>query len=85
MSESGPSEGLVSGSEIEELSALFDRSEFAMDPTSEDCKRAASEFFSRIFAIYTNRVSIAFPDVKFDTFRSAIRTRCRAYLRNKKN
>jgi hypothetical protein len=81
MSEAGPADGFISRADIEELAVLFDRFEFALDPTSEDCKVAEVELEDRVRAIFLERVSASYPSISYTFFRCKVRTQCRTYLR----
>lgn len=81
MSEPEPAEGLVSRDDLAALAALFDRSEFALDPLSEDCRLAEIEFEDRVRQIFRERVQPAFPGVGYTVFRSKVKSLCRLYLR----
>lgn len=84
MSDSSSSGELVSKAELEEVAELFDRSEFAIDPTSADCRAADAEFSDKIELIY-KRVRVSCPDLTLVCFRSKAKSLCRAFLRNKRN
>lgn len=81
MSESEPSDGSISVAEIAELAELFDKSEFAFDPTSEECKEAYSAFESRLRDLFEGKIEKQFPTVSFHLFRCGILSQCRIYIR----
>jgi len=81
MSETGPTDGLISRADIAELAVLFDRFEFALDPTSNDCKAAEVEFEDRVLALFLERIASAHPEISFTFFRCRVRSQCRTYLR----
>jgi hypothetical protein len=63
------------------LAELFDRSEHALNPTSQEAKIAEAELDDRIQAFYSEKVKPVHPEVTFLMFRLKIRSLCRAYLR----
>ena len=74
--------GPVSRAELEELAALFDRSEFALDPTASSAKEARSEFENRV-AKYFERIRRLPQSQSLSefVFKAKLRTLCRQYLR----
>jgi hypothetical protein len=56
MPDNESSDGIISKSELEELSSLFDRFEFALDPMSADCKLAESQFQDLVQSLYESKV-----------------------------
>ena len=81
MSEDGFPEGLVTRTELEELAALFDESEFAFDPRSIAAGEAESEFENRIRKIFEERVVPAYPRLAFPLFYCKLKSACRTFLR----
>ena len=81
MSESGASEGLISRDDIATLAILFDRSELAIDPTSQDSRLAEADFEDQIRLLYSTKVQSAHPSLSLSLFRSKARSLCRTYLR----
>jgi hypothetical protein len=81
MSEDHASEGLVSRADIAGLALLFDRSEFAIDPTSEDCKLAEIEFEDSMKRIFSEKVAPNHPEVSLIAYRCHVRGLCRKFLR----
>ena len=81
MSETGSSEGLISRDDIATLSGVFDRSELAIDPTSQDARLAEAEFEDQIKLLYATKVQPDHSSVSLSLFRSKARSLCRAYLR----
>lgn len=75
------SDGIISSGEIAVLADLFDRSELAFDPTSDDCKEAAIALTARLEEIYGNRIKPASPQISHHAFSCAIRKQLRAYIR----
>lgn len=73
--------GLVSRDDIADLAVWFDRSEFALDPLSEDCRLAEMEFEDRVHSLFREKVQPRFPGVGFIVFRSKVKSLCRAYLK----
>ena len=84
MPEAGYPEGAVSRADIVELAGLFDRFEFAIDPTSEDCRLAEAWFEDRVRQLYATKVVAAFPMVSLTLFRCRVRSLCRAYFKRNK-
>jgi hypothetical protein len=82
MPEDGVPEGNISGEDIAELAALFDRFEYAFDPMSLRAKEAESKFEDRVLLLFRERVEPNYSSVSFTAFRCRIRSLCRAYLRN---
>ena len=81
MCASESSGGIVSLTEIAELADLFDQSEFAFDPTSDESKEAAVTLESRVREIYEERIQPYHKGLSLYQFRCAIRTECRQYVR----
>lgn len=81
MSESESSDGIISVAEIAELSNLFDQSEFAFDPTSDECKEAYSQLESRLRYLFEEKIEKQFAGVSFHQFRCGILSQCRLYIR----
>ena len=81
MSETESAEGLVSRGDIAELAVLLDRSEFAIDPTSRECKLAEVEFEDKVKQLHLEKVATVHPSVSLPLFRSRIKSLCRIYLR----
>jgi hypothetical protein len=73
--------GLVSRNEIAELAVWFDRSEFALERLSEDCRLAEMEFEDRIHSLFREKVQAHFPGVGFSVFCSKIKSLRRTYLK----
>ena len=82
MSESEHAAGLISSSELEEVAIIFDRFEFAIDPTSQDCRLAEAEFNSKLRMFY-DRVSKEYKSLTYHDFRCGLRNRCREIIRNR--
>lgn len=81
MPEDRPSGGLVTRAQLEELAALFDRFEFAIDPLSVEAREAESQFNSRIYEIFRTEIAPHYSSVSEAVFRGKIRTACRALIR----
>lgn len=81
MCESESSDGVISLAEIAELADLFDRSEFAFDPTSDESKEAAVMLESRIREIYEERIEPLHKGFSLYQFRCIVRSECRKYVR----
>ena len=79
MSES--TDGIVSPDDLAELADLFDRSEFAFDPLSEECREATAMFEVVLESIYDRKVKTLFPKITLHQFRCGIRKRCREFIR----
>ena len=74
------SEGIVSESELAQLTDLFRRFEGATDPFSTDCEAAKSEFYAILREVYVERVRAKFSDIDFSIFTSMTRKMCRHRL-----
>ena len=61
MGEDGDSTGIISKECLDQFAALFDRSEYAIDPNSRDAKEAESELSSLMDQVYRNKVQQKFP------------------------
>jgi hypothetical protein len=72
--------GIVSESELAELTKLFLCFEGAADPLSADCRNAKARFHFLPREIYIQRVRPRFTDVDFSIFTSMTRRRCRDRL-----
>ena len=81
MPEDEAPEGIITRDDIEALSLLYDQYEFAIDPTSVECKAAEVEFESILKQLYYQKVSPAHPEVQFGFFKSQVSFMCRAYVR----
>lgn len=81
MSEDHAASGVISREDIAELSVLFDRFEFALDPTSEDCKLAEIEFEDTVKRLFDEKVAPNYPDFSLMAFRCHIRGLSRKFLR----
>jgi hypothetical protein len=85
MSENSPSSGIISSNELEELAGLFDRWEFALDPTSDDCKAAEIQFQARVQDLFDAKIRAAYPELNIIRFSCGVKAQARAFLRNKRN
>jgi hypothetical protein len=81
MQEEPTSQGIISRDDLAELSVLFDRFEFALDPTSDDCKLAEVEFENEVERLYRDKVVQNFSGVSLMQFRCHIRGLCRKFLK----
>jgi hypothetical protein len=81
MSEHGAPEWAIPRDEIAELAALFDRFEYAFDPTFIAAKEAESKFEDRVLQLFRERGHPNFADVNSSLFHSKLRTLCRLYFR----
>ena len=73
------SSGHISREQLDQLVALFDRSEYALDPNSRDAKEAESDFNSlldRLFQEVTQKGLSLAPT----QFRAMVRQRCQAII-----
>ncbi len=74
-------DAIVSPVQLAELADLFDRSEFAFDPLSEECREATAKFEDLLRDIYEHTVKTKFPAITLNQFRCGIRKRCREFIR----
>jgi hypothetical protein len=81
MGEEGDSGGLVSKDQLEQLVRLFDRFEYAQDPTSRDAKEAESEYYDLVDALNMT-VGSSVPPAQFQAF---VRRHCRAIIAKEVN
>lgn len=81
MPEEPASQGIVSRDDIADLAVLFDRFEYALDPTSDECKLAEVEFEDCVDSLYQSKVVHSYPEVSLMQFRCHIRGLCRRFLR----
>jgi len=81
MSEEPASQGIISRDDLADLAVLFDRFEFALDPTSDDCKLAEVEFEDGVDRLFRDKVAPNFPGVSLMHFRCHIRGLCRKFLK----
>ena len=81
MPEEPTSQGIVSRDDLAELSVLFDRFEFALYPTSDDCKLAEVDFENEVERLYRDKVVQNFSGVSLMQFRCQIRALCRKFLK----
>jgi len=77
MREDTGSGGIVSEDELVRLTELFLKFEGAIDPLSNACREAESEFNSFIETIYVEKVKPAYESLTFSYFRSYVRNVCR--------
>lgn len=82
MSESDFTDGAISLKEIAELAALFDQSEYAFDPMSDECKEASVLLENRIRDLFEDKILPQSSILSLYHFRCAIRKQCRLYVRN---
>ncbi len=80
MPEDGAPERGISRNDIVEIAGIFDRYEFAIDPTSEDCRQAEAEFEDRVRQIFEEKIAPYFPDVQLRDFRCHVRVLCRRFI-----
>lgn len=71
----------ISSSEIAQLAELFDRSEFAIDPTSEECKEATVAFSKLVDTLHKEKILPYSSSITLHQFRCAVRKQCRDYIR----
>jgi hypothetical protein len=74
-------EGIISRDDISRLSHLFDRSEFAIDPLSDDCKQAESDLADEIRSLFNEKVFPIYPQITLPAFRCHVRKLCRDLLK----
>jgi hypothetical protein len=74
----GNSGGIVSESELAELTKLFIGFEGATDPLCPECRNAKRAFHLILREIYIQRVRPAFMDIDYSIFASLTRRICRA-------
>ena len=79
MSES--TDGIISPDDLAELADLFDRSELAFDPLSEECRVATAKFEELLENVYDKKVKTMFREITLHQFRCGIRKRCREFIR----
>jgi hypothetical protein len=72
--------GIVSESELAELTKLFLGFEGAADPLSSDCQDAKLGFHFLLRQIYIQKVRPKFVDIDFSVFASMTRRMCRERL-----
>jgi hypothetical protein len=72
--------GIVSESELAELTKLFLRFEGAADPFSADCQNSKCAFYLILREIYIQKVRPKFIDIDFSIFASMTRRMCRDRL-----
>lgn len=76
----GNSGGIVSESELAQLTRLFFSFEGAADPLSPSCQSAKDGFYLLLRDIYIQRVRPRFTDIDFSIFASMTRRMCRNRL-----
>ena len=69
--------GVVSESELSELTVLFSQFEGAMDPLSIHCREAEAKFNQLVEAIYNKKVVQKFSSISLPKFMSYTRCACR--------
>jgi hypothetical protein len=67
--------------QIARLAELYDRFNNALDPFSEECRRAKDELEASISNLHSAHAS----DVSFSEFRCELIRHCREYLRKNKS
>ena len=80
MSEHQNTGGIISRDEIAELSAIFDRFEYALDPTTAECRSAEIDFDDRTKLIFAEKIHHIYPSLTLHQFRCHLRTLCRKFL-----
>lgn len=70
MSEHGAPERAITRDEIAELAVLFDRFEYAFDPTSISAREAESQFEDRVLQLFRERVQSNFSSLSYGLFHS---------------
>lgn len=81
MPDHGVPEGVISREDLAKLAALFDRSEYALDPLSLSAKEAESQFEDEVLMLFRELVEPHYSSISFTVFRCKVRSLCRAYLR----
>lgn len=84
MSGDGFSEGDLTRTELGELAELFDRFQFAFDPTEEAARCAEADFDRRLADLFEARVHPIHPQLRLEVFSARIRVRCWEYLKKNK-
>ena len=78
------SSGAVSRNDIVALAALYDASEFALDPLGTAAIEAEKQFEEKVLSLYESIVRIRFPALTLRSFRAGVRLQCRQFLQREK-
>ena len=68
---------MISVDDIARLAPFYDRYNNALDPTSDDCLQAKTQFENMVCTLHVARAA----EVTFAEFRYELIRHCRAYLR----